>query len=74
MGNIRINKPKHKILLETTNGIVTYSGIVLETSPCTQSMWFDPVVMLNAVAVNKNNLVERKRMSHLATYYDHNEN
>lgn len=36
-------------------------------------MWFDFVVMLNVVVVNKNNLVECKRMSYFVIYYDYNE-
>ncbi|WP_339612320.1 hypothetical protein [uncultured Pseudoalteromonas sp.] len=73
-GNIEFVSDKHRIFYEATDGIITYSEVqMLETVPCKQREHFDPVVMLNAVAVNESDLEWQSAMTHLTVYYDHNE-
>ena len=73
-GSITTNTAQYKTRYNSTDGVITYSEIyLLETAPCSQTESFDPVAILNAVAVNPKILEERDRMAHLATYYDHQE-
>lgn len=73
-GNFYIKKPKHEILLETTAGIVTYSEVsLLETTPCSQSIGFDPKVMLNAVAENIDKLVLKQVLINGYVFLQHND-
>ena len=73
-GSITTNTAQYKTRYNSIDGVITYSEIyLLETAPCSQTESFDPVAILNAVAVNPKILEERDRMAHLATYYDHQE-
>lgn len=73
-GNIEVETNEHLIRFEATDGVISYSEVyMLETTPCSQTERFDPISILNAVAVNSKNLEERDRMTHLATDYDHQE-
>ncbi len=73
-GSISTTTAQYKTRYDSTDGIITYSEIyLLETAPCSQTKRFDPISILNAVAVNPRNLEERDLMIHLATYYDHQE-
>lgn len=73
-GNIEIITDKYRTQYFSSDGVINYAEIyLLETTPCSQAERFDPVVVLNAAAVNPKNLEERDRMTHLATYYDHQE-
>ncbi|MBB1434561.1 hypothetical protein H5201_09595 [Pseudoalteromonas sp. SG43-6] len=73
-GSIITTTAQYKTRYDSTDGVITYSEIyLLETAPCSQTEPFDPIAVLNAVAVNPKNLEERDRMTHLATYYDHQE-
>ncbi|OUX84087.1 MAG: hypothetical protein CBC03_14480 [Pseudoalteromonas sp. TMED43] len=73
-GNIEVETNEHLIRYDVTDGVISYSEVyMLETAPCNQSQSFDPIVMLDAVAVNLADLEMNTRMTHLATYYDHQE-
>lgn len=73
-GSITTNTAQYKTRYSSTDGVISYSEIyLLETAPCSQTESFDPVAVLSAVAVNPIKLEEQDRMTHLVTYYDHQE-
>ncbi|MBH0066776.1 hypothetical protein [Pseudoalteromonas sp. NZS100] len=71
-GSIVTSTNQYETRYESNDGIITYSEIaLLETAPCSQTQEFDPIAMLNAVAVDVRRLEPQMRMTHVATYYDH---
>ena len=73
-GSITTTTSQYKTRYDSTDGVITYSEIyLLDTAPCSQTETFDPIAVLNAVAVNPKKLEEQDRMTHLVTYYDHQE-
>lgn len=57
-GSITTTTAQYKTRYDSTDG-VTYSEVyLLETAPCSQTEPFDPIAVLNAVAVNPKNLEE----------------
>lgn len=73
-GNIEIITDKYRTQYFSSDGVINYAEIyLLETTPCSQTERFDPVVVLNAINIDMNRLDEATRMTHLATYYDHQE-
>lgn len=72
VGNMRIETENHQIFLESIDGMVAFTEIeLLETAPCSQTKEFDPVVMLNAVGESAAKLSKQTSMTHLTTYYNH---
>lgn len=74
VGNMRIETDNHRIFVGSVDGMVTFTEIeLLETAPCSQAKEFDPIVMLNAVGENVAKLSKQTNMTHLTTYYNHDQ-
>ena len=51
-GSIVTKTSQYETRYESNDGVITYSEVaLLETAPCSQTQEFDPIVLLNAVAV-----------------------
>lgn len=70
--NIIIDSDQSHMLLEAEGNFISFVGVELKkTSPCSQSVSFDPEPILGALSINPSELEFVRRKTHSHVYYDH---
>ncbi|MFZ2168950.1 MAG: hypothetical protein WAW61_04850 [Methylococcaceae bacterium] len=70
--NIIIDSEQSHMLLEAEGNFISFVEVELKkTSPCSQSVSFDPEPILGALSINPSELEFVRKKTHSHVYYDH---
>jgi len=70
--NIIIDSEQSHLLLEAEGNFISFVEVELKkTSPCSQSVSFDPETILGALSINPSELEFVRKKTHSHVYYDH---
>lgn len=72
VNNIIIDSEQSHMLLEAEGNFINFIDVELKkTSPCSQSVSFDPESALGALSINPSELEFVRKQTHVHVYYDH---
>jgi hypothetical protein len=70
--NIIVDSEQYHMILEASEGYISYVDVMLKkTSPCSQSVPFNPEPVLSALGINSSELEFVNTETHLYVYNDH---